>query len=81
MIIRRVFSLAVLGLAGVLVVALSGHLWGRYQEQAATIGFSGSHVPPAAQAGSTGDPQTSGAVAEGEGEASPAVREAAAVEE
>lgn len=77
MIIRMVFSLAVLVLAGVLVVALFGHLWGRYQEQTAAIGTS---EPLAAQAGFTGEPQTDGA-AGGEGEASSAVREAAAVEE
>jgi hypothetical protein len=76
MIIRMVFSLAVLVLAGVLVVALFGHLWGRYQEQTAAIGTS---EPLAAQAGFTGEPQTDGAAAGGE--ASSAVREAAAVEE
>src|SRR5262249_50898315 len=37
-IIRAVFSLAVLALAGVLMVALSGHLWGRYQEETAALG-------------------------------------------
>ena len=41
-IIRAVFSLAVLAVAGVLVVALSGHLWGRYQEETAALGFSGA---------------------------------------
>ena len=40
-IIRAVFSLAVLALAGALMVALSGHLWGRYQEETAALGFSG----------------------------------------
>jgi hypothetical protein len=40
-IIRAVFSLAVLTLAGVLVVVLSGHLWGRYQEETAALGFGG----------------------------------------
>jgi hypothetical protein len=40
-IIRAVFTVAVLALAGVLVVALSGHLWGRYQQQTAALGFSG----------------------------------------
>src|SRR5262245_16917589 len=40
-IIRAVFSLAVLALAGVLMVALSGHLWGRYQEETAALGFGG----------------------------------------
>lgn len=40
-IIRAVFTVAVLALAGVLVVALSGHLWGRYQHQTAALGFSG----------------------------------------
>jgi hypothetical protein len=34
-IIRAAFSLAVLALAGVLIVTLSGHLWGRYQEETA----------------------------------------------
>jgi hypothetical protein len=64
-----------------LVVALFGHFWSRYQEQTAAIGFSGTSEPPAAQAGFAGEPQTDGAAAEGEGEASPTVREAAAVEE
>ena len=40
-IIRAVFSLAVLALAGVLVVVLSGHVWGRYQEETAALGFGG----------------------------------------
>lgn len=81
MIIRMVFSLAVLVFAGVLVVALFGHLWSRYKEQTAALGFSGIYDRLATQAGFTGDPQAHGAVAEGKGAALPAVREAAAVEE
>ena len=53
-IIRAVFSLAVLALAGVLVVALSGHLWGRYQEETAALGFSGVSERLASQVGVAG---------------------------
>jgi hypothetical protein len=40
-ILRAVFSLAVLALAGVLMMLLSGHLWAHYQEQTKGLGFSG----------------------------------------
>jgi hypothetical protein len=50
-IIRAVFSLSVLALAGVLVVALSGHLWSRYQEQTAALGFSGIYERLASRVG------------------------------
>ena len=53
-IIRAMFSLAVLALAGVLVVALSGHLWGRYQEETAALGFSGVSERLASQVGVAG---------------------------
>jgi hypothetical protein len=81
MIIRLVFSSAVLVLAGVLVVALSGHLWSRYQVQTAAIGFEGVADRLAAEAGLTGDPRAYGAIAEGEGAALPAVRGGPGVEE
>jgi hypothetical protein len=50
-IIRAVFSLAVLAFAGVLVVALSGNLWGRYQQQTVALGFSGVYERLASQVG------------------------------
>jgi hypothetical protein len=50
MIIRAVFSLTALAVAGVLAAALSGHLWGRYQEQTAALGFKGMDL--ASQIGS-----------------------------
>ena len=50
-IIRAVFSLSVLALAGVLVVALSGHLWGSYQEETAALGFGGVSERLASQVG------------------------------
>jgi len=50
-IIRAVFSLAVLALVGVLIVALSGHLWGRYQEETAALGFGGVAERLASQVG------------------------------
>ena len=53
-IIRAVFSLAVLALAGVLVVVLSGHVWGRYQEETAALGFGGVYERLASQVGLSG---------------------------
>jgi hypothetical protein len=53
-IIRAVFSLAVLALAGALVVTLSSHLWGRYQEETAALGFSGVSERLASQVGVAG---------------------------
>jgi hypothetical protein len=53
-IIRAVFSLAVLALAGVLLVVLSGHLWGRYKEETAALGFSGVYERVASQVGLAG---------------------------
>jgi hypothetical protein len=53
-IIRAVFSLAVLALAGYLVVVLSGHLWGRYQEETAALGFGGVSERLASQVGVAG---------------------------
>jgi hypothetical protein len=53
-IIRVVFSLAVLALAGYLVVVLSGHLWGRYQEETAALGFGGISERLASQVGVAG---------------------------
>jgi hypothetical protein len=50
-IIRAVFDLAVLALVGILVAALSGHLWGRYQEQTLALGFSGVYERLASQVG------------------------------
>src|SRR5215467_765011 len=52
-IIRAVFNLAVLALAGVLIVALSSHLWSRYQEQTVALGFSGVYERLASQVGLT----------------------------
>ena len=53
-IIRAVFSLAVLALVGVLVVALSGHLWARYQEETAVLGYGGISERLASQVGDAG---------------------------
>jgi hypothetical protein len=50
-IIRAVLDLAVLALVGILVAALSGHLWGRYQEQTLALGFSGVYERLASQVG------------------------------
>jgi hypothetical protein len=94
-IIRAVFSLAVLTLAGALMVTLSGHLWGRYQEETAALGFSGVSARLASQVGVAGPVNAFWAFLETElgptlryvqeVEAHPAsppvVREAAAIEE
>lgn len=53
-IIRAVFSLAVLALVGVLVVALSGHLSSRYQEETALLGYGGVSERLASQVGVAG---------------------------
>jgi hypothetical protein len=53
-IIRAVFSLAVLALVGGLVVALSGHLWSRYQEETAVLGYGGVSKRLASQVGDAG---------------------------
>jgi hypothetical protein len=77
MIIRAVFSLVTLASAGVLAVALSGHLWGRYQEQTARLGFSGVYERAlAAWAGFADDPRGYRAFAEAAQQAPPVVREA-----
>jgi hypothetical protein len=80
MIVRAVFSLAVLVIAGVLVVALFAHLWSRYQEETAALGFSGIYTRLASQAGFSGDPNASRAFAEAEQAPPLVVREAAAPE-
>jgi hypothetical protein len=80
-IIRAVFSLAVVALAGVLVVALSGHLWGRYKEETAALGFSGVYERLASQVGFPGDPNASLAFVEAEQVPPLVVREAVAPEE
>jgi hypothetical protein len=80
-IIRAVFSLAVLALVGVLVTALSGQLWARYEEETAALGFSGIYERLAAQAGLTDDRQAYGVVAQGDRAPLPGVQDAAAVEE
>jgi hypothetical protein len=94
-IIRAVFSLAVLTLAGVLVVVLSGHLWGRYQEETAALGFGGVSERLASQVDVAGPVNAFWAFVEAESgpapryvrevEAQPVsppvVREAAAIEE
>jgi hypothetical protein len=91
-IIRAVFSLAVLTLAGVLMVALSGHLWGRYQEETAALGFGRVSERLASQVGLAGPVNAFWAFVEApalryvqEAEAQPGspivVREAAAIEE
>jgi hypothetical protein len=53
-IIRAVFSLAVLALAGVLLVVLSGLIWGRYKEETAALGFGGVSERVASQVGLAG---------------------------
>jgi hypothetical protein len=50
-IIRAVFSLAVLALVGILLVAMSGHLWARYQEETAVLGYGGVSERLASQVG------------------------------
>jgi hypothetical protein len=50
-IIRAVLDLAMLALVGILVAALSGHLWGRYQEETVALGFSGVYERLASQVG------------------------------
>jgi hypothetical protein len=74
-IIRAVFSLAVLALAGVLVVVLSGHLWSRYQEETVALERLASQV------GFSGSLNVYGTFVEGEGTPLPVVREAVALEE
>ena len=81
MIIRAVFSLAVLAFAGVLVVALSGHLWNRYQEETVALGFSGIYERLASQVGFSGSPNAYRAFVEAEQTPLPDVRGAVAVEE
>ena len=82
MIIRTVLSSAVLALAGLLFVALSGHLWSRYQEETAALGFSGTYERYlAAQAGFADDSQGYRAFAEAERAPLPVIREASAIEE
>ena len=76
-IIRTVLCSAVLALAGLLFVALSGHLWSRYQEETAALGFSGVYERLASQVGLWG---SSNAVDEGERAPLPVVREAAVEE-
>jgi hypothetical protein len=80
MIVRTVFSLAVLALAGVLVVALFGHLWSRYQQETASLGFSGVYERLASQAGFSGGSDAYQAF-EDEPVPPPVVREATAAEE
>jgi hypothetical protein len=94
-IIRAAFSLAVLALVGILIVALSGHLWGRYQEETAALGFGGVSERLVSQVGVAGPVNAFWAFAEAElgsvlGYAPqvqpqpvspPVVREAAAIEE
>jgi hypothetical protein len=94
-IIRAMFSLAVLALAGVLMVALSSHLWGRYQEETAALGFNGVSERLASQVGVAGTVNAFWAFAEAElgpvlrhvqqveaqPVSPPVVREAAAIEE
>jgi hypothetical protein len=82
MIIRSVFSLVTLASAGVLSVALSGHLWDRYQEQTATLGFNGVYERAlAAWAGFGDDPQAYRAFAEAARQVPLVVRQASALEE
>ena len=50
-IIRAVLDLAMLALVGILVAALSGHLWGRYREETVALGFSGVYERLASQVG------------------------------
>lgn len=80
-IVRAAFSLAVLVLAGVLFVALFTHLWSRYQEETAALGFSGIYERLASQAGSSSDQDASFALVEAERAPPPVVREGAAPEE
>jgi hypothetical protein len=79
-IIRAVFSVAVLALAGVLVAVLSGQLWLRYQEETAALGFSGVYERLASQVGLAGGANAEQAFVAAEQEAPPPVREAAAEE-
>jgi hypothetical protein len=82
MIIRTVLCSAVLVLAGLLFVVLSGQLWNRYQEQTAALGFSGVYERSlAAWAGFADDPQGYRAIAEAPHEAPPVVQKASALEE
>jgi hypothetical protein len=61
---------------------LSGHLWSRYQEQTAALGFSGIYERSlAAWAGFAGDPQGYRAFAEAERTLPLIVRQASALEE
>ena len=79
-IIRAVFSLAVLALVGVLVVALSGQLWARYQKETVALGFSGVYERLALQVSLGGGTNADQAFVEAEQAPPPAVREAAAEE-
>ena len=74
----RMFSVAVLALAGVLVVALSGHLWGRYQEETAALGFGGVSKRLASQVGLANEVNTLRAFVETE--LGPALRRTRQVE-
>jgi hypothetical protein len=79
-IIRAVLCWAVLTLAGVSSVVLSGQLWNRYQEQTAALGFSGVFERSLATwTGFAGDPQ--GYRAEAPHEAPPVKQKASALEE
>jgi hypothetical protein len=80
-VVRAVFSLAVLVLAGVLVVALFAHLGSRYQEETAALGFGGIYERLASQAGFLADPSASRAFVEAEQAPLLIVREAAPPEE
>ena len=81
--IGRILNLTVLALTGFLGVVLSGHLWARYVEETAALGFDGIYERfQASQAGLANDPIAYRAAAEVErARQSGQVLETAALEE
>jgi hypothetical protein len=79
----RILSLTVLALTVVLGVVLSGHLWGRYAQETAALGFGGVYERfQASQAGFANDPTAYRAAAKAaDAQQSGLLIEAAAVEE
>jgi hypothetical protein len=79
----RILNLAVLALTGFLGVMLSGHLWGRYAQETAALGFGGIYERfQASQAGFANDPIAYRAAAKaGSAQQSGLLLEANAVEE
>ncbi len=79
---RMLLRSSVFALTGFLILVLAGHLWDRYAQETATLGFSGVYERYlASRAGFPGDPNAYRAAVEAEHGQRADGRETAALEE